>query len=112
MSEKERIGHIPGPWQFMVGDYVREESTGIVICEIRKRGISESEAHGNLIEAAPAMKLALDLICAGRARIERTGKLMEFCFDGIRYCMNGDWNALISVVGWDKARAAIAKAHP
>jgi hypothetical protein len=66
-------------------------------------GPSEEDKH--LITAAPAMELALKLIEIGAARIERSGSLSEFCFDGIRYVMNGDWNALIGVIGWDRAQA-------
>lgn len=69
-----------------------------------------TEANARLIAAAPAMDLALSMIACGIARIERCGRLEEFCFDGIRYCINDDWNALFDVIGWDKARAALAKA--
>lgn len=61
-----------------------------------------------LIEEAPAMKLALDMIAAGVARIEG----YEFCFDGIRYGIsgewsNGTWTTLMNCIGWDKATRSL-----
>lgn len=75
-----------------------------------KTSEAELEAIATLISSAPAMDLALKLLSLGCARIERSGSLVEFCFGGFRYCMNGDWTALMDVIGWERARAAIAKA--
>jgi hypothetical protein len=71
-----------------------------------------TEADASLIAAAPAMDMVLSLVALGMARIERSasGALVEFCFKGIRYCHNGDWSALIDVVGWDRCRQALAEA--
>lgn len=68
------------------------------------------DATIRMIMQAPAMRLALRMIALGIARIERTGTLEEFCFNGLRYSMNGDWNGLLHVIGWNKARAAVTKA--
>ena len=106
-----------GPWEASEhGDYTDYDSRCIVVlgddCTIRVAVVLgaddlETNASARLIASAPAMDIALRLIADGHARIERCGNLREFCFDGIRYCMNGDWNALITVIGWEKA---IAKA--
>lgn len=37
-------------------------------------------------------------------------RLVEFCFCGLRYLHTGDWGALLGVVGFERARAAVAKA--
>lgn len=63
-----------------------------------------------LIAAAPAMDLALQMLTLGVSRLEINGSLQEFCFNGIRYCLNGDWDALLNCIGWNEARAAIAQA--
>lgn len=76
---------LAGPWEFLVGDYVRQESTGIVICDIRKLGIPEYEAHGKLIAAAPC--------------------LLEACQAAMRLDYFREHNALA-----DQMRAAIARA--
>lgn len=63
-------------------------------------------------EEGKAEAILLKLLALKLARFERTmdGHLIEFCFDGIRYsCSRMDWNELIGVIGWDQARAAIAK---
>lgn len=82
--------------------------------EERDRRPTQAEALGNakLFAAAAAMEVALELLTLGLARIERSSvcpTLVEFCFNGLRFSMNGDWNGLIGIVGWDKARAAIAE---
>lgn len=119
-------GHTPGPWKAVRNRWAEidvrapavERETGLDYMVVNNvNGDSTSAptygtpyANALLISAAPAMDLALQLISEGIARIERVGTLREFCFDGIRYVMNGDWNALIDVIGWDRARAAIEKA--
>lgn len=67
------------------------------------------EANAHLIAAAPAMALVLDLLRLKLARFEPG----EFCFNGLCYSISlpNDWVALIDVIGWDSARAAIAKAY-
>lgn len=87
---------LEGPWEFMVGDYVRQESTGIVICEIRKRGIPESKAHGNLIAAAPELLEALTKLLGNAIQLNDAG-------DG--------WTEITAdTQDVQQARAAIAKA--
>jgi hypothetical protein len=76
--------------------------------------LPQREANAHLSAAAPAMALALDLITYGLARIERSTtcpSLIEFCINGLRYSLDGDWNRLLDVIGWDKARDLIAKAE-
>ncbi len=81
--------------------------------QFEPNGWSEmQEANARLIADAPAMHLALEMISVGVARIERSGRFREFCFGGLRYGMSDDsWTRLIAVIGWDRARAAIAKAE-
>lgn len=110
-------GHAPGPWtrghsnagRDCVWTDGRVEPDGEMGDEAFWIDCN-TESNARLIAAAPAMAIALQMISEGLARIERSGTLREFCFDGIRYVMNGDWNALIDVIGWDRARAAIDKA--
>lgn len=71
----------------------------------------QTEANAHLICTAPAMDIILSLLTLKLARIEKSGRLSEFCFEGLRYILNGDWNQLVNVIGWDKAREAIAKAE-
>lgn len=68
------------------------------------KGVARANAH--LIAAAPAQALILEMLCAGVARIEK----WEFCFDGIRYSHGNDWNLVLDIIGWDRARAAIKRA--
>lgn len=113
--------HTKGPWEWVNkgGWYSLEAANGTRVAddgsacgeynrEIDPEDDGKSGANAILIAEAPAMDLALQLIACGAARIERSpsGRLNEFCFDGIRYCLNGDWNALFDVIGWDKAIAA------
>lgn len=109
--------HTPGPWYLNNDDETEDGTIDVIskrrpyICTVHSGAIpGTTDANARLIAAAPAMDLALSMISCGVARIERCGRLEEFCFDGLRYCLNGDWNALFDVIGWEKARAAIAKA--
>jgi hypothetical protein len=70
-----------------------------------------SSTNNAILQEAMAMDMTLKLLFSGEARIERTGKLQEFCFRGIRYCHNGSYQSLIHVIGWDKAWEAIGKAE-
>lgn len=76
-----------------------------------------NEANARLMASAPAMDLALSLIACGAARIEPArgepgqNGVRAFCFDGSRYILDGDWNALLEVIGWDKAIAAVENAQ-
>jgi hypothetical protein len=72
--------------------------------------LSEQLANARLVAESPAMTIALEMIACGAARYEREGTLREFCFDGLRYSVRDNWNALFDLIGWDKALAAIAKA--
>jgi hypothetical protein len=69
-----------------------------------------NHATVELVVNAPAMALALEMVACGVARLERTGTLTEFCFDGLRYSVHGQWSALMDMIGWDFAHAAIEKA--
>ena len=116
--------HTPGPWEYndpakfnqvdgrfsYTAVYARGNAFPWRMAEVQGPDDKTTIANARLIAAAPAMELALSMISCGVARIERCGRLEEFCFDGIRYCLNGDWNALFNVIGWNKAHAAIAKA--
>jgi len=58
-----------------------------------------------------AMKMALDLIAAGVARIERLSpEVSEFCFQGLRYCRNttAPWSDTIGAIGWQRCVSALA----
>lgn len=134
------MNHSPGPWSLCVGafagdytpstieefkavrmhDYFRiQGANGFEIAHFSRKvyegwALEQQHANAQLLTAAPAMEMALSLISWRLARIERSTTcptLVEFCFDGIRYCLNGDWGALINVIGWDRARAAIASAE-
>lgn len=63
--------------------------------------------HQEETEAATAL---LELIANGAARIERSssGKLVEFCFGGIRYPLTErGWRGVAHQVGWRKISAAL-----
>ncbi len=64
----------------------------------------------NLIAQAPAFKLALDLIAAGKARLEPlSGGTLEFCFNGLRYVVdNGDYSKVFDCIGWGRARQILS----
>lgn len=109
----DKSKHTPGPWNCAALPNIPLLSIYIYVdAEDGKepKALPVTEGNARLIAAAPAMDLALSMIACGIARIERSGRLEEFCFDGMRYCLNGDWNALFRAIGWDKARAAIARA--
>lgn len=46
------------------------------------------------------------MLLNGRARVERTGSVREFCFNGMRYSITGDWEVLVNIIGWAEATAA------
>lgn len=71
------------------------------------------DMFARLIADAPATSLCLDLVSAGLARIERseTWSITEFCFNGIRYDVSGGWSSVVDLIGWDRARAALAMAR-
>jgi hypothetical protein len=109
--------YTPGPWaietDFSELCVIGPDGVQVADCSILSPRRSGIMCHQNaeLIQQSPAMLLALSLIEHGVARIERSGSLSEFCFGGIRYCMNGDWSGLLSIVGWDNARAALARVN-
>ncbi len=113
-ATKTSEGYVPGPWEAGV-EYDSDVFAGdlqLADCDFPQGELTEGviRANARLMAAAPAMELVLALISHGLARIERVGSLVEFCFDGLRYINHGDWNATLGVIGWDKARDAIAKA--
>lgn len=114
-------GHTPGPWHICPLDqashrWVIAQPDGSSVADCSPVGPwvpdEMADANARLIAAAPAMELALQLIAEGHARIERTGDLREFCFDGIRYAMNGKWGQLFDVIGWDRAIAEATGEQP
>lgn len=86
------------------------DDCGDTLGVVRGDGVVQSirDANARLIADAPAMKLALDAVAAGVARVEGG----EFCFNGLRYSVHdGDWSGSFTAFGlWDKLPAAIAKA--
>ena len=62
------------------------------------------------METKTAQELLLRMLQLGVASFDHaTGELR---FNGLRYsAADGDWNGLLNVIGWNKARAAIAKAE-
>lgn len=75
--------------------------------ETESEMLATAELICRAVNSFEAMDLALRMIAAGIARIERSGTLQEFCFDGIRYCINGDWAGLFSMIGLARARKAL-----
>lgn len=67
-----------------------------------------SEQDAELIADAPAAKLALDMICAGVARIDGGGfHFAELSFEiGVVR-----WSAMLDVIGWSRCREALAAAR-
>ena len=60
-----------------------------------------------LIEEAPAMRLALKMILTGVARVESsTG---EFCFNGLRYSTGLGWSSVIDAIGWRNAERSVGE---
>jgi len=114
--------HTPGPWRpgnacaSVVSDTPIENGIngGDAVEFYGGHLIAESIAPSNLklIASAPAMHLVLRMIVAGIARIERSGTLVELCFEGLRYSnSDGDWGELMRFIGWDRAAEALAKAE-
>jgi hypothetical protein len=92
---------------------IPREKKGDYTQAARKRGMKLLPWIIQQCDKGPARELALTLLTLGLARIERSPHvpdLAEFCFDGLRYHINGDcdWVRLLSVIGWGRARAAIA----
>lgn len=126
-TETKRVAHTPGPWEVCddpdgVYIYLGGRPTENIVCDIIGRVYdeearvsvikSEDLANARLIAAAPAQSLILDMLALSIARLERSGPLVEFCFDGLRYvATDRDWREIIHVIGWDRARAAIDKAE-
>ena len=109
--------HTPGPWK--VAGYrddadglcVVQKSTGGLICfvETTLGQAAADEANSRLIATAPAQTIVIDLLRYGLATV--TDGDLEF--DGVMYWFDDqrpDWAALVDAIGWDYARAAIAKA--
>lgn len=119
MSESN-TKHTPGPWH-VEDHHHRSHGASDVIRVYAERtpddpspwvaDVGYGEADARLIASAPAQSLILDMLALGIARLERNGPLVEFCFNGMRYVASDcDWREIIDVIGWDRARAAIAKA--
>jgi hypothetical protein len=94
--------YVAGPWMVEPNctSLIYSESDG---CEV---ATVEGPANAVLISQAPASDLILRLMLCGAARIDSSTQ--EFCFDGMRYsCGDMDWNGLLAVIGWRKARMAV-----
>lgn len=118
--------HTPGPWTAYLYSadceaYVRSKSRHWAVAVVHTgRGCTtpsldisneERDANARLIADAPAMSICLEMISLGIARIERSKcGFTEFCFDGIRYMTGENWAHTLKGIGWETARAAIAKA--
>jgi len=114
MSENK---HTPGPW--VVAEYSKkrfglgQDGKGaffLLHCTNDDVSSPAAQADAFLIREAPAMHLALQMILAGVARLERKGGLDEFCFGGMRYVLTEDWTKVLRTIGWTRAREAVAKA--
>lgn len=110
--------HTPGPWKverMTAGAFVAitANSKPRSIGTVMDRPDGSLDANARLLAAAPAMDIVLRMLSLGIARIERsaTAPLVEFCFNGMRYSVGGDWNGTVGVIGWDRCRAVIAKAE-
>lgn len=123
------MAHTPGPWTYDIHEhsfYIWADEGMVADGDPDQPGIArirgvgrgadevEQEANARLIASAPAMELALRMVSAGIARIERsqTSPLVEFCFAGLRYVVSGgDWHGLIRTIGWKDCVEAAAKAE-
>ena len=66
-----------------------------------------TKADADLIADAPAMRMALQMVMLGIARIEGN----EFYLQGIRIGVDhNDWSKLFAIIGWDRARRLIVDA--
>jgi len=66
-----------------------------------------TKADAELIADAPAMRMALQMVMLGIARIEKN----EFCLEGIRIEVSyNEWSKLFFIIGWDRARRLIVDA--
>lgn len=112
--------HKPGPWYTDAdcGHEMVVDAKGQLVadcCVFAKHASTESNiANARLVAAAPANDLVLKLLEHGLARIERSGQLVEFCFDGFRYSIDDAlirYSSWLDHIGWDRVRRAIAKAE-
>lgn len=70
----------------------------------------EDDANARLLAAAPAMNLILRLVQSGAARFDPSTR--EFCFNGLQFgATSREWTRILNAVGWDRARAALARAE-
>lgn len=105
-----KVAPTPPPWfrfgngHCVGGPNAHGGTSGIAMCSMAARTVSENAANAQLIEQAPDMKLALRALAAGVARFEKS----EFCFQGLRACVrDGDWQAVMNVIGRDRVENAI-----
>lgn len=79
------------------------------IAQIFAPDTQEQLEIAGLMASVPAMAILLDFARYGVAEMSDG----EVVFEGVVYAYdsrNPDWNALLNAIGWDTARAAIAKA--
>lgn len=111
MSTTEQ--HTKGPWSCRKSTDVNWLVSGPrgnfhVIAQTMQ---GNDEANARLIAAAPAADLLLQMLRLGLACFD--GDTNEFRFDGLRYSTRGsgpDWSKLVTFIGWNKCRAAVARA--
>lgn len=110
-----QVPHKPGPWE--IGQYENITAGGetLLMCGVALPSSNhpqraEAEANTRLAVAAPAMELLLHGAQLGVVNFYHvTG---EVRFGGLMYSASDrDWNKIVSMIGWDKLRAAIARAN-
>ena len=107
--------HTPGPWRvFSLHDdateIVTDRKTAYETASIADlRGKLNAPANARLIVSAPAQVIILDLVRLGLMTLGEG----DAEFDGVMYWFDDqqvDWCvAVVNAIGWDTARAAIAK---
>lgn len=108
----------PGPWsadRWRVCANFNEGDPPIkVICDTAnnaKTRNDENAANAYLIASAPAADLLLRMILSGAASVDQYTK--EIRFNGLRFsASDGDWNAIVGIMGWRQCRAALGKTFP
>jgi hypothetical protein len=108
--------HTPGPWFYNRDEGgLYEHNVNVEegeICQVfdptgNDEGVKAANAR--LIAAAPAQRILLDLLRHGLATIAEG----DLECDGVMYWFDDscpDWAAVVNAIGWDHARALLAKA--
>lgn len=101
-----RMPYRPGPWAAGT-----DEDANIVYSPSLDAIAEADSEDAAFIATAPAMDLALAMLAAGAARLNRSGRLVEFCAGGLCYVYSGDWNVVIGTAGWERCRRLLAEAE-